>query len=264
MFGSLRDRQILSTHSFVGTLNVYTYTIDKVCRTSFSLATPTVLFTVESLGPVQSIDRIAKHWNFVRLPTTAQRFLHASGPSAFEDRLVRLAATEQKFGTICQPFDVDLPWKCLSPCQEPWCEDHVKLHMLHRVLLLCCVWYKYSDHSAMYNDIFLHALHLHETNPVSFSEFMCLFCNACFQNSFIIYSHSPLVSHVQGLTWLTRGHSTHIWESQSEPVKSIHSFETLTFLGSTGSHPCSRFQVPVMVESPSGELPMTLLTDFDS
>jgi hypothetical protein len=35
-------------------------------------------------------------------------------------------------------------------------------------------------------------------------------------------------------------------------------------LGSTGSHPCSRFQVPVMVESPSGELPMTLLTDFDS
>ena len=169
MFGSLRDRQILSTHSFVGTLNVYTYTIDKVCRTSFSLATPTVLFTVESLGPVQSIDRIAKHWNFVRLPTTAQRFLHASGPSAFEDRLVRLAATEQKFGTICQPFDVDLPWKCLSPCQEPWCEDHVKLHMLHRVLLLCCVWYKYSDHSAMYNDIFLHALHLHETNPVSYS-----------------------------------------------------------------------------------------------
>lgn len=97
MFGSLRDRQtclVLSSHSFVGTLNVYTYTIDKVCRTSFSLATPTV-FNVESPGPVQSIDRIAKHWNFVRLPTTAQRFLHASGPSAFEDRLVRLAATEQ-------------------------------------------------------------------------------------------------------------------------------------------------------------------------
>ena len=174
MFGSLRDRQtclVLSIHSFVGTLNcIYVYNRQGLQNVILACNAYSIQ-RGKPIGPVQSIDRIAKHWNFVRLPTTAQRFLHTSGPSGFEDRLVRLAATEQWFGTICQPFDVDLPWKSLSPCQEPWCEDHVKLHMLHRVLLLCCVWYKYSDHSAMYNDIFLHELHLHETNPVSFSKF---------------------------------------------------------------------------------------------